>query len=790
MLGKKTHDEVAWRAPNRAHSSKPSYPVARVLDAAILIVVFALNAVAMAGPQPGTSFADRRLRPVTISDSINMTRMGLSTNVFDGAMAAGRVAHFSPDGKKFIIVVRKGNLGENTTDYSVLLWHTDIVSPPSRPVVVLTMRSSSPRPAIQGTQWLADNQTVAFLGENPGELQQLYTLNTRTGAIRKLTNHATNLISYTLTANGEQFAFAAEPPREKYFDEETRRRGLLISNQLITTLITGIKSEGRFQGEAQIFVKTRGRSLRRLKVPGRVPVWRETPFLAPTGRYIIMASRPSRIPKSWQDYTDPVIKQFANKRLRQGEYSLLNRYIIVDLRTGHAHVLLDSPLVTTGAWTEIAWAPDGRSVALGGLYLPLENTSGAERELRKTKPFIVEVKVPSGTFNEISHADVKLLGWDVASRELLLAPGKLDEKTLSPNVLHFVKQGDRWEQAASASESDSRPEVVMEEDMNTPPRIYAYDFANHRRRLLLDLNPQFDFLQFGRVEEIEWTGTDGTRVRGGLYYPIHYARGTRYPLVIQTHGWNHAQFWIDGPFTSAFAAQALAGKDIMVLQAEKPVEKLDKWWASIQQTPAETQTHMAIYEGAIEYLDKKGLIDRGRVGIIGFSRTCYYVKYALTHSRFHFKAASVTDGVDGGYFQYIAVSNTYSQISEGINGGLPFGQGLKAWMERSPGFNIDRVNAPIRIVALDHTLSLVSEWEWFSALHRLNKPVEMVAIEQDDHVLQRPWNQMISQDGNVDWFDFWLNGHEDPDPKKAEQYVRWRELRHPTSLKDGPVPTS
>jgi hypothetical protein len=28
----------------------------------------------------------------------------------------------------------------------------------------------------------------------------------------------------------------------------------------------------------------------------------------------------------------------------------------------------------------------------------------------------------------------------------------------------------------------------------------------------------------------------------------------------------------------------------------------------------------------------------------------------------------------------------------------------------------------------------------------------------------------------VDWFDFWLNGHEDPDPEKADQYRRWRGL--------------
>ncbi len=34
-----------------------------------------------------------------------------------------------------------------------------------------------------------------------------------------------------------------------------------------------------------------------------------------------------------------------------------------------------------------------------------------------------------------------------------------------------------------------------------------------------------------------------------------------------------------------------------------------------------------------------------------------------------------------------------------------------------------------------------------------------------------------SQGGSVDWFRFWLQDYEDPDPAKKEQYVRWRELR-------------
>ena len=34
-----------------------------------------------------------------------------------------------------------------------------------------------------------------------------------------------------------------------------------------------------------------------------------------------------------------------------------------------------------------------------------------------------------------------------------------------------------------------------------------------------------------------------------------------------------------------------------------------------------------------------------------------------------------------------------------------------------------------------------------------------------------------SENGNVDWFDFWINNHEDPDVTKKAQYERWRELR-------------
>src|SRR2546430_15302736 len=120
------------------------------------------------------------------------------------------------------------------------------------------------------------------------------------------------------------------------------------------------------------------------------------------------------------------------------------------------------------------------------------------------------------------------------------------------------------------------------------------------------------------------------------------------------------------------------------------VIQLEDMDPSVLSTPREIQQAVATYEGVVDYLDKMGMIDCDRVGIIGFSRTCHYVKYALTHSKYQFAAASVADGIDGGYYPYILVAAVSPEAvidQEGLNGGAPFGPGLKSWLEKSPGFN-------------------------------------------------------------------------------------------------------
>src|SRR5436190_595691 len=103
-------------------------------------------------------------RPVTVADSIQMT--GLLGSNYRMGSSKGHVAQFSPDGKRFVVVLQKGNLQNNTNEYSLLLYQTSEALRNPKPEMLLTMTSSTNRDAIKNLRWLPDNETVVFLGEN------------------------------------------------------------------------------------------------------------------------------------------------------------------------------------------------------------------------------------------------------------------------------------------------------------------------------------------------------------------------------------------------------------------------------------------------------------------------------------------------------------------------------------------------------------------------------------------------------------------------------------------------
>lgn len=687
----------------------------------------------------GQTGAQSTKRPITISDCVSMTRWAGNGSTFGGD-SGERIANFSPDGKRFVLVLRKGNLEQNTNDFSLLLYQTGDALQAPKPEVLLEMSSSSERDAISKIRWLSDNDTLFFLGENPGEVSQLYSLQIGNRTLKKLTNQPRATIDYDITRDGRIIAFMVEPPAPKIVsNEQGPSREIVIEGQDLYQIVAGEYSlpEGN-----KIFWQMAGSPPQAVQVArGYSANWGPI-LLSPDGRYLLFSAELAndRIPPEWAGYGNDRLRRILATNVFENAPSDLQQYLLYDSQNGSTNPLINSPILSghTASWSE-----DGKSIFLLSSFLPLDVADTAELKARAQSESPVEVRLPSREYRKVAKERVP-------AGQIQILPVEVD----------------------------------LEQDLNTPVKVYASNPKTQKKELLLDLNPQFEELQFGQVETIEWE-VSGAKIIGGLYLPPDYQPGKRYPLVIQTHGFMPAEFSMDGlsEWSSAFAARPLAARGILVLQAQNFKDRAkdhdrignDR---SLGATVEESFKNFSalVYEGAIDLLDKKGMIDRSRVGIVGFSRTACFVGYTLTHSKYRFAAASLVDGIACGYLDELS-DPTGAWDYNALNGGAaPFGEGLKLWLKNSPGFNLDKVETPMHLVALGRA-SALQFWEWYVGLSLEKKPVDFVLIPDAVHLYGKPSECLLKQQGIVDWFCFWLKGEEDSDPAKTEQYARWRGLR-------------
>jgi hypothetical protein len=350
----------------------------------------------------------------------------------------------------------------------------------------------------------------------------------------------------------------------------------------------------------------------------------------------------------------------------------------------------------------------------------------------------------------------------------------------------YFRKDKSWNRVIGPGDSQNDLGVAFEQrqTLTTPPAIYARNQRTGKETLLLDSNPHLvDRFTLGNVQYLTGTLPSGDVWQATVYYPTNYLAGRRYPLVIQSdYGiFPKANFSLyglrdagTGPSPIApSAAQLLANRQIMVVEAS--IHTKD------HQVHFETEAarNQAAWETIVRTLDRKGMIDKTRVGISGFSRNGYYIEYALTHSRFPWAAAIAADNYDPSYMTAGIALNWDIQNFDS-NGAPPFGNGLQRWLKAAPGFNVEKIRSPLMLEAQTGGITALSWfWEIFSRLEYLHYPVELWAIpdyERATHNTQNPKQILAVEHRVIDWFEFWLKGYEDSDSNKRAQYANWERL--------------
>jgi hypothetical protein len=636
--------------------------------------------------------------------------------------------------------------------------------------------------------WL-DEAHVALRWEDSTSVAQIVSVNVETHETTFLTHYTTDVVSFIKGPKTKILCIVSAPRDEVRRDEAAGPFGgsYVTSVDALSLAEGDLHSGGALQRmyNRNLFVldwahNTETRLAIEWRAPSAIPT--AEPLWSPDGKYAVIDGWAGNPPQAWLGRVGDPARSDIDRILHDAFESpdswygrQLTRLYVVNLRDGVAKPLWDAP---TAPLTERpisgAWSPDGKSVVLGPTAVP---PARSETPVDISQTEVAEVNLVTGSIRQLplgeaDRLELRALKWQ--------SPGVI-EALVGPETLEIREQHNRWKvtgrHRATPVDEGSVARVVIEEDPNTPPRMYAVDPSSGTKRLLFDPNPTLlGRYRLGRVAPLTWrVGDNGRAVSGLLYYPVDFQKGRRYPLVIEVTGSGSrfdqfnlygASFGL-GPSQSIYAAQQLANNGIVVLSVEHQTGE-----------PAEVaKRNYQAFESAIEQLDEDGLIDKRRVGLVGESRPGWLVTQAISHSNFVYAAAIASDALDTGY-----VSGTLIPGSlERENGGAPFGATLKNWLERSEGFNADRIRTPLRLE--DESASgggLLFSWELFSRLRSLNLPVEYYVIPNiamGSHVLQNPQQLLAVKEGAVDWLRFWLQDYEDPNPSKAAVYTRWHQLR-------------
>jgi poly(3-hydroxybutyrate) depolymerase len=754
------------------------------------LIHFLVAFVLLNGGHSAIAFAQQLKQLFTVADEIGLT-------LFGHPNGEKPQVYLSPNGKYFAVWAERGRLDLNRVEDSIRFYRSKDVqdflnqsketqAPPS-PVWVIKVFGKE-GPIIDNWRWLADSSGIAFLECIGNSNQRLAIADLGTKTVELLTAKSEAIKAFDIRDRRHYVYSVTDPAPLRKLQDEQRAPVIVGTGRSILQLILPNNARNISMSSPRSYLRAvvDGKSFEVTNKGAHVS-FTGTLVLSPDGHSIVTTLPVPEVPPSWGVlYPPPFVSQYfrfhAGTLDTQSGLGSAHEYVRIDLQARTIENLTDAPIAEDAGWWvsgNPTWSNDGRAVILPGTFIKSSNDSPSQPcvavvELRSRSRMCVEM-LQAPAKSEADPSFSRVTGAHFVDREnnrIEVTFTRPADQSVGAN--QYVRGADgSWRFANRLNgepQPNGRPEITVKQGLDDPPLLVAA--RSQTRRVIWNPNPQLKNLNLGQARVYTWKDKDGREYKAGLFLPSNYRPGQRYPLVIQTHGFAPSEFRPSGTFPTAFAARALAAAGIMVLQTQRVGS------CPQDNTPDEGPCNALGYETVANQLVSEGLVDPGRIGIIGFSATCFYVMEALTTDSLHFKAASITDGLLGDYLQYMIFVDVLDsgRTEEGLMGARPFGNGLGMWVEHSPGFNLEKITAPLLVVG-EGTASLLSMWQPYAGLRFLHKPVDLIMLNTDEHVLTNPRMRMASQGGSVDWFRFWLQDYEDPHPAKAEQYARWRELR-------------
>ncbi|RKY77826.1 peptidase S9 [candidate division KSB1 bacterium] len=311
----------------------------------------------------------------------------------------------------------------------------------------------------------------------------------------------------------------------------------------------------------------------------------------------------------------------------------------------------------------------------------------------------------------------------------------------------------------NAVSTDGKTVVYDYTTASTPRKTKAaiiknYGFENEKT--IITLNPWIKNKAIAKSEIIRWKGAKGDMVDGVLYYPYNYEKGKKYPLMLSIHG---GPTGVDSDiFRESWAGypNLLSGKGAFVLKVNYHGSGNYglKWMESIKNHYYELEVPDIL--NGVDYLIKKGMVDKDRLGIMGWSNGAILtIQCVIETNRFKVAAPGAGDvnwTSDYGNCAFgAAFDNAYF-------GGPPWKRS-RYYIKKSPLFKMEKVTTPTIIFfgTKDTNVPTEQGWEHYHALQQIGKaPVRFILFPGEPHGLRKITHQRRKMEEELAWFDKYL----------------------------------
>ena len=615
----------------------------------------------------------------------------------------------SPDGQWVAYTLRETNWEENAYETEIWLASADA----GEPRQLTNADKSSLQPA-----WSPDSRTLAFISDRDGK-RQIYRIEIAGGEAERLTSGEEGVTAFQWAPDGKSIAFTALESITDTMKTREKRWG-------------DLRLEDEDQRYTQLHLLDLSTRKTRTLTSGSMVV----------GSF------------DWSpDSTRVAFDHRVSSDAGDGGSADIS---VVDVSTGER-----APLVTqAGPDTNPRWAPDGTRIALvSSMARPFyfyENSA-----IAVVTPGTPGVTSLTDAFDE----DPALLEWTPAGI-LFSASQKTAAAlfTLNPETraIRRHEAGDAWFGSQFSLSADGTRVAFV----GASPTEFADVFAGltaalPAARRVSDTRRQVSAWPAHTREVIRWKSQDGAEIEGVLHKPADFLAGRRYPLLVAIHG---------GPtgtsrpipysnYVGTYPLDLFLHKGALVLEPNyRGSAGYGAKFRALNVRNLGVGDAWDVLAG-IDHLVAQGLVDRDRVGSMGWSQGGYISAFLTTRHADRFRAISVGAGISDWMTYY--VNTDIHPFTRQYLKATPWDD-PKIYADTSPMTYIKRAKTPTLIQHGDQDarVPVPNAFQLYQGLRDQNVPVRLSIFKGFGHGLNKPKANRAAMEQNWEFFVKYIWGED------------------------------